>query len=158
MSRLNLKSNGYIDRTVSEKMDITNKVTKIAIDRINKKSKPAGRDEILTTLSESIIDGDDYIRYRLTRRFDGLAQSLYEAHKKETQAEAVGSGFLKMFNKQLSKYEDTKAETGSTEEAKLAVFADQMGVDLKKAPEDEKQTLLNIFKRSKFAQFFKKRK
>jgi len=147
----------FIDRTVSEKIDITNKITKIAIDRINKKSKPAGCDEILTTLKESIIDGDDYIRYRLTRRFDGLAQSLYEAHGKEAVAE-TGGGFLKMFNKQLSKYEDTKEETGSSEEAKLAVFADQMGVDLKKAPEDEKQTLLNIFKRSKFAQFFKKRK
>ena len=63
-----------------------------------------------------------------------------------------------MFNKQLSKYEDTKAETGSSEEAKFAVFTDQMGVNLKKAPEEENQMLLNILKRSKFTQFFKKRK
>lgn len=148
----------YIDRSVSEKMDITNKVVKIAIDKINKKSAPTGRDEILTTLNESIIDGDDYIRFRVTRRFDGLAQSLYETHTKETQADANGMGLLKMFSKQLTKYEDTKEETGSTEEAKVAVLADQMGVDMKKATAEEKQSLLNLFKRSKFWQFFKKRK
>lgn len=148
----------YIDRTVSEKMDITNKVTTIAIDRIKKKSKPANRDEILATLSESIIDGDDYIRYRLTRRFDLLAQSLYETHRKETQAEADGVGVLNTFTKQLSKYEDTKEETGSSEEAKLALLADQMGVDLKKAPEEEKRSLLSLFGRSKFASFLRKRK
>jgi len=148
----------YIDRTVSEKMDITNKITKIAIDKIKKKSAPAGCDEILSTLNESIIDGDDYIRYRVTRSFDGLAQSLYEAHKKETQTEANGGGLLKMFTKQLNKYEDTEEETGNTEEAKLAVLADQMGVDLKKAPEEEKRSLLSLLKRSKFTQFLKRRK
>ena len=148
----------YIDRTVSEKMDITNKVTQITIDKIKKKSAPAWRDEILSTLNESIIDGDDYLRYRLTRRFDGLAQSVYEAHRKETQVEAEGSGLLKMFTKHLTKYEDTEEETGNTEEAKLAVLADQMGVDLKKAPEEEKRSLLSLFKRSKFVQFLKRRK
>jgi len=148
----------YIDRTVSEKMDITNKVVKIAIDKVKKKSAPAGRDEIITTLNESIIDGDDYIRFRVTRSFDELAQSLYEAHRKETQTEADGSGLLKMFNQQLSKYEDTKEETGSSEEAKLAVAADQWGVDMKKATDEEKKTLLSFFSRSKFASFFKKRK
>ena len=148
----------YIDRTVSEKMDITNKVVKIAIDRVKKKSAPAGRDKIITTLNESIIDGDDYIRFRLTRSFDELAQSLYETHRKETQAEADGGGLLKMFNKQLTKYEDTKEETGSSEEAKLAVAADQWGVDMKKATEEEKKTMLSFFSRSKFAQFLKRRK
>ena len=148
----------FLDRTISEKMDITNKVVKIAIDKVKKKSAPAGRDEILTTLNESIIDGDDYMRFRLTRSFDELAQNLYEAHKKETQAEADGGGLLKMFNKQLSKYEDTKEETGSSEEAKLAVAADQWGVDMKKTTEEEKKTMLSFFSRSKFAQFIKKRK
>ena len=63
-----------------------------------------------------------------------------------------------MFNKQLTKYEDTNEETGSSEEAKLAVAADQWGVDMKKVTADEKRSLLNFFSRSKFAQFIKKRK
>jgi len=82
-----------------------------------------------------------------------------------------------MFGDQIDTYEKTKEKTGSSdrkiparrsrvfaqrkswaEEAKLAVLADQIGVDMKKAPEEEKRSLLNFFKRSKFAQFIKKRK
>ena len=109
-------------------------------------------------LNESIIDGDDYLRFRVTRRFDGIAQSLYEAHKKETQSEADGSGLLQIFTNQLSTFEETNEKTGNTEEAKLAVLVDQMGVDLKKAPEEEKRSLLSLLKRSKFVQFLKRRK
>jgi transcriptional regulator with XRE-family HTH domain len=98
----------YIDRTVSENMDILNKVTKVSIDRIKKKNAPADKDEILATLTESIIDGDDYIRYRLTRRFDMLAQSIYEAHRRETQTDADGYGILKTFTTKLGRYEETK--------------------------------------------------
>ena len=148
----------YIDRTVSEKMDITNKVVKIAIDRIKKKNAPAAKDEILATLNESIIDGDDYIRYRITRRFDGLAQSLYEAHRKETQADADGYGILKTFTERLDRYEDTKEKTGSVEEAKFELLADTSGVDEKKVPEEEKRSLLSFFSRSKFGQLFRERK
>ena len=148
----------FIDRTISEKMDITNKVFQIAVDKINKNSAPVENDRIIATLNESIIDGDDYIRYRLTRRFDEIAQSLYESHKKETQIEANGGNLLKIFTEQLSKYEDTNEETGSIEEAKIAVLADQMGINIEKAPEEEKKALHNLFKRSKFKQFIRKRK
>ncbi|MCL2774215.1 MAG: helix-turn-helix domain-containing protein [Oscillospiraceae bacterium] len=147
----------FVDRTLSENMEITNKVYKIAVDKISKKSITVGRDEYIATLKEASIDPDDYLRFRLTQRFEKIAQSLYNEHAKETKSEA-GAGFLKMFNKQLSKYEETKDETGNTEQAKLALLAEQLGIDLKKAPEEEKRSLLNLFKRSKFAQFFKKRK
>ena len=148
----------FIDRTVSEKMDITNKVFQIAVEKISKKFAPVENDRIIAKLNESIIDGDDYIRYRLTRRFDEIAQSLYESHKKETQVEANGSSLLKIFTEQLSKYEDTNEKTGSIEEAKLAVLADQMGINIEKAPEEEKKALHNLFKRSKFKRFIRKRK
>jgi hypothetical protein len=35
------------------------------------------------------------------------------------------------------------------------VIADQMGVDMKKATEEEKQSLHSLFKRSKFKKFIK---
>ena len=147
----------FINRTVSENMEVVNKIYQVATDKIKKKSTTVKRDEYIATLKEASIDGDDYLRFRLTRCFGGIAQSLYEAYAKEAQAEA-GGGFLKMFTKQYSKFEKTKEETGSTEEAKVALLADQMGVDMKKTSEEEKLSLLNLFKRSKFAQFIKRRK
>ena len=147
----------YLNGTVSSKMELTNKVLDIAVNRIAKKSKTVEPDEIMAALTEASIDPDDYIRFKLTRRFDKIAQGLHEANAKETQDE-TGGVLLKMFGDQLDTYEKTKEKTGSTEEAKLAVLADQMGVDLKKAPEEEKRSLLNFFKRSKFFSFIKKRK
>lgn len=147
----------FIDRKLSENMEIVNSGYKMMIDTINRQNVTVGQDEYITALRESIIDSDDYLRFRLTRRFEKISQSLYDAHKKEALAE-TGGGYLKILSEQLAKFENVKAETGSAEEAKLALLADQMGVNLKKAPEDEKRSLLNMFKRSKFAQFFKKRK
>ena len=147
----------FIDRTISENMNIINMSYKAAVDMINKQAVTVERDKYIATLNEAQIDPDDYIRFRLTRRFEGLVQNLYETHAKEAQA-ATGESYIKMFNDQLSKYESTKEETGSTEEAKLAVLADQLGVNIAKAPEEEKKALHNLFKRSKFKRFIRKRK
>ena len=45
----------------------------------------------------------------------------------------------------------------ATAEAKLAVLADQVGVDLKKTPAEEKQSVLSFFARA-WEPFNKKRK
>ena len=110
----------------------------------------------MTALTEGIIDPDDYLRFRLTRRFDNLARGLYETHHKP-QAETNGA-FIETFKEQLDKYEDTLEKTGSAEEAKLAVLADQMGVDMKKATAEEKQAVKDFMGKSKWTRFFKKRK
>ena len=67
-------------------------------------------------------------------------------------------GYLKKLSEQLQKYEAVSEETGSVEQAKLALLADQVGVDLNKAHEDEKRSLLKLLSCSKFIRFFKKRK
>lgn len=151
----------YVDRTISENsenMEIVNATYKVAVDTINRQAVTAdGRDGYIATLKEASIDPDDYLRFRLSQRFEKIARSLYDGHAKEAQAE-TGGGYLNMLSEQLSKFQNTKDETGSAEEAKLALLADQIGVDLKKAPEDEKRSLLNLFSRSKFARLFKRRK
>jgi transcriptional regulator with XRE-family HTH domain len=147
----------FISRTISENMEIINKTYKVALDSVNRHAVAMGRDEYIAALTEASIDPDDYLRFRLSQRFDKIAQSLYDAHKKEAQAEN-GQGYLNSLHKQLERYRDTKDETGSTEQAKLAVFADQMGVDVKKATDEERKTMLSFFGRSKFVRLFRKRK
>jgi transcriptional regulator with XRE-family HTH domain len=147
----------YVDRKISENMGIVNASYKMAVDTINRQAVTAGRDEYIATLMEAQIDPDDYLRFRLAQRFDKIAQSLCEAHKKEALAE-TGGGFLKTLGEQIKKYQAVKDETGSAEQAKLAILADQMGVDAKKATEEERRTMMNFLSRSKFISFFKKRK
>ena len=78
-------------------------------------------------------------------------------NKKEALSE-TGGGYLKMLSEQLQKYEDVSVEAGSVDQARLALFADQMGVDLGKTPEEERRSLLRLPGRSKFIRLFKKRK
>ena len=111
----------------------------------------------MAVLVEGRVDPDDYIRFRLTNRFDKLVQSLHTAHTQPEEDESVGA-IEKMFESQIDKYEKVKEKTGSEAEAKLAVLADQIGVDIEKAPAEEKQSLLNLLGRSKWVQFFKKQK
>lgn len=147
----------FISRIISENMDIVNKTYKVALDTVNKQAVTVGRDEYIAGLNEASIDPDDYLRFRLSQRFDKIAQSLYDEYKKEAQAEN-GPGYLKSLAEQVKKYQAIKEETGNAEQAKLAILADQMGVNIKKTTDEEKKTMLSFFSRSKFAQFFKRRK
>jgi hypothetical protein len=113
--------------------------------------------EYLQALRESSIDGDAYLRFRLAQRFESIAQSLYDTHKKAAQS-PVGEGYIKQFVGQVEKYQAIEENTGSAEQAKLEIFSDQMGVNMKKATEGEKQSMLSFLSRSKFAQFLKNRK
>ena len=110
----------FIDRTISENMEIINKTYKVAVDTINRQSVTVGRDEYIATLGEASIDPDDYLRFRLTQKFEGIARSLYDAHKKEAQSEN-GQGYLSSLNEQMLAYQSIKDETGSAEQAKLAI-------------------------------------
>jgi len=147
----------YLDGKVAARIESQNKVLDMVVNAVSIKSKGIGQDEIYAALTEASTDPDDYIRFRLTRRFDRLAKSLHEAHSKEA-TDPTGDLLVQLLGGQIKKYEETKSKTGSEAEAKLAVLADQMGVDLKKSNESEKQSLLNLLGRSKWTQFFKKRK
>ncbi len=65
---------------------------------------------------EVSIDGDDYLRFRLARRFEGIVQGLYDAHKKEAQSRQ-GESYLEMFEKHLHIFQSAKDETGSSDQA-----------------------------------------
>ncbi|MEL7658770.1 MAG: hypothetical protein AAGU75_23000 [Bacillota bacterium] len=82
---------------------------------------------------------------------------LYDAHEKEALAETDG-GYLKSLGEQIEKYQSIKDDTGSAEEAKLAILSDQIGVNIAKSPDEEKRSVLSFLSRSKFAEFIKRRK
>ena len=148
----------YIDQKGLENLEIINASYKVMLDTITIKTVPEEeRDEYIATLKEASIDGDDYLRFRLSQRFDKIARSLYDAHKKEAEAE-TGGGYIKSLMAQVEKFQSVQSETKSTEEAKLALLADQLGVNMKKSTDEEKRSLLSFLGRSKFAQFIKRRK
>jgi len=148
----------FIDRSVFDNIEIINKVYKASLDTITVKKIPEEqRDEYISQLKEASIDPDGYLRYRLSQRFDKIAQALYEKHEKETLS-GEGQGFIKNLMAQVQKYKDVKEATGSAEQAKLAILADQMRVNLKKTTTEERHSMLSFLSKSKIARLFKRRK
>ena len=41
------------------------------------------RDEVMDFLQNSVIDEDEFLRFRISERFNALVKSLFEAHKKD---------------------------------------------------------------------------
>jgi len=93
----------FIHQTISENIEIINKSYKIALDTINRQAVTVGRDEYIASLQEASIDPDDYLRFRLSQRFDRIARSLHDEHKKEAVSE-TGGGYLKSLSAQVENY------------------------------------------------------
>ncbi|MGL5254002.1 MAG: hypothetical protein ACRC9L_03175 [Brevinema sp.] len=53
----------YIEQTIKENADVTDRV------------------EILMFLQQAVIDEDEYLRYRISERFNMVIKSLFESHK-----------------------------------------------------------------------------
>ena len=154
----------FVDRRISDYISAINMGYKINVDSINKQNVKGGHDEYLAALIEANIDPDYYSRVQLTRRFETLAQSIYDAHKKESSPK-MDDVYLKMISEginqatgQTQKYQSDVEETGSVAIGKAELISDQIGADWKNAPENERHAFLSFLSRSKFIQHINKRK
>jgi transcriptional regulator with XRE-family HTH domain len=147
----------FVDRTISTYMGTINGVYKNAVDEINKLHIPAGRDEHLAALQELSVDQDDYLRFRLSQRFDKIAREIYECHEKIAQSETAGES-MRLLNDPLRAFEIVKKKTGSVEQATVALWAVQLGIDYASIPNDERSAVYKFLSRSKYAPKQMKRK
>ena len=106
----------YIDGTVATKINITNKVLDMAVNAITKKSKGITPDVIMEAMADGRIDPDDYIPFKLSRRFEKIARGIHAAHNKPK--DESGGVLVEMFGEQIDKYEKVKVKTGSDAESK----------------------------------------
>ncbi len=127
----------FVDRTISENMEIVNKAYKVSIDKLTIKKVPEEqRDEYIASLKEASIDPDDYLRFRLSKRFEKMAQDIYSKREK-TALSAEGQGFLNRLVTQIEKFN---------------------AVDLKKTSQDERKSMLDFLSKSKVVRWFTRRK
>ena len=73
----------YIDRKVLPQMNAMNAMYKFAENTITGRFEVADNDEHIALLQELVVDEDDYLRYRISERFNLIMKSLFDAHKKD---------------------------------------------------------------------------
>lgn len=72
----------YIDRKVLPQMNTMNAMYKITEQALKENTDISENDEVLAFLQQSVVDEDEYLRYRISERFNLLMKNLFDAHKK----------------------------------------------------------------------------
>jgi len=147
----------YIDRKILPQMNVINSLYTAAESTIRENFAVADNDEVMEFLQQSIIDEDEYLRYRITERFNDVMKSLFDKHKKDSlpaeQAEAMNE-----IKEQLQTYVKTKTETKSEARARMALLSKQLGLNIKDLTDDELKVLMKALEKSEKYRSVKRRK
>jgi len=123
-----------------------NAIHKIAENAIKSNYDVADNDKIIALLQETVIDEDEYLRYRISERFNVIMKSLFGAHKKDALPDEQAS-VLKDLEKALKDY---PAQQEQEEKArwKMTLFAKQIGLNITELTEEEIHILIKALQKS----------
>ncbi len=134
----------YIDQKVIPQIKNMNAMYKLAEETIKDNCSGSENDTIITFLKESVINEDDYLRYRISERFNSILKSLFEAHKKDALPEEQNNIINQMKN-DIDLYIKHKE---FPERAKMLLLARQLQLNLNKLSNEEIDILLKSLSRS----------
>ena len=137
----------YIDRKIVPQMNSLNAMYKFMEKTITDNFKVSSRDEIINFLQQSVIDEDEYLRYRISERFNSIMKSLFDAHKKDT-APIEQLPFVSEIEKDTQTYLDNKDNPAK---GKLIILAKQIGLNLTKLSDDEIFILIKALEKSEIS-------
>jgi len=133
----------YIDRKVLPQMSTVNAMYKFAEKTITKNFKVSSRDEVIAFLQQSVVDEDEYLRYRISERFNVIMKSLFDKHEKN--APPVENPIISNLEQDIQYYLDNKDNPAR---AKLMVLAKQIGLNLTKLSDKEIFIMMKAFEKS----------
>ena len=136
----------YIDRRIMPQMNAMNTMLKITESVIKEKFEAADNDEVIAMLQEAVVDEDEYLRYRISERFNVLLKSLFDAHKKDALPDAQAAE-LQEIKDALT---DFPAHQEREEKArwKLTLLAKQIGLNISELTKDEIAVLMKAIEKS----------
>ena len=124
----------YIDKKLLPHMNTMNAVYKLAETTIKENYAVEDNDEIMAFLQNSVIDEDEFLRYRISERFNAIMKSLFDEHRKDglppEQSEVIDD-----MKEMVQAYLTEKDR--APDRAKVIVFAKQIGLNLTKLTDDE---------------------
>ena len=158
----------YIDKKMLPQMQVVNAVYRLAETTIkenfntnnindgtndsvdnndnNEKYGNNTRDEILNFLQNSIINEDEYLRYRISERFNEIMKSLFEAHKKDALSPEHNEVIEDMKNMIQGYASDRKTEPEN--KSKAILLCKQLGLNTSKLDDEEWKVLMGVLERS----------
>ena len=146
----------YIDRKIMPQIASMNVMYQALESTIKEHFDGEDNDEIIAYLQEAIVDEDDYLRHRISERFNDMMKSLFAAHKKDPLPEEQANALQEMKD-QMQTFLDTQ-KTESANKAKAILFCKQIGLNASKLDDEEWRVLMKVLESSdKYKQGRKRR-
>jgi transcriptional regulator with XRE-family HTH domain len=146
----------YIDRKVLPQMNTMNAMYQFTEQALKENTDISGNDELLAFLQRSVVDEEEYLRYRISESFNMLMTRLFEAHKKDKptpeQAEAIAD-----MKEAVETFLDTR-KTEAANKAKAIVLCRQLGLNTAKLTDEEWRVLMKTLENAAPVRRAKKRK
>jgi transcriptional regulator with XRE-family HTH domain len=146
----------YIDKKLLPHMNTMNAVYKLAETTIKENYTVEDNDEVMAFLQNSVIDEDEFLRFRISERFNTIMKSLFDAHRKDSlppeQTEVIND-MKDMVQTYLS---DRKTENES--KAKAILLCKQLGLNASKLTDEEWRVLMKTLENAAPLRRVKKRK
>jgi hypothetical protein len=130
----------YIDRKVLPQMNTMNAMYQFTEQALKENTDISDNDELLAFLQQSVVDEDEYLRYRISERFNLLMVSLFEAHKKDKPTAELANAIAEM-KESVEVFLDTQ-KTEAANKAKAIVLCKQLGLNTAKLTDEEWRVLM----------------
>jgi len=104
------------------------------------------RDVVMDFLQNSVIDEDEYLRFRISERFNEILKSLFDAHRGDKLSPEHTEAIEDM--KGLVQAYMTDRETESEGRAKLLLLCKQLGLNASKLDDEELRVMMSVLERS----------
>ena len=136
----------YIDRKVLPQMSTINAIYKVAESEIKEKFEAADNDEMISFLQEIVVSEDEYLRYRISERFNALMKRLFDIHKKDALPDEQAS----LIKEMKAELQDFPAKKEKEERArwKMGLLAKQIGLNIKNLTDEQTAVLMEALKDS----------
>ena len=132
----------YIDRKLLPHISNMNAIYKLAETSIKENHDVTDGDAVIEFLQSSVIDEDEFLRSRISERFNTILKSLFEAHKKDVLPPEQAETMIEMKELVQGYLEDRKTETAA--KAQVILLCKQLNLNPSKLSEEELRVLVKV--------------
>ena len=146
----------YIDRKVLPQMNTMNAMYQFAEQSLKENTAISEDDALLAFLQQSVVDEDEYLRYRISERFNLVMKCLFDEHKKD-KLPPEQADMLAEMKEDVQTFLDTQ-KTETANKGKAIVLCKKLGLNTSKLTDEEWRVLMKVLDASTPVRRVKKRK
>lgn len=136
----------YIDKKMLPQMNAMNAIYRLAETTIKENYTVEDRDVVMDFLQNAVINEDEYLRFRISERFNEIMKSLFDAHRGDKLSPEHSEVMEDMKGLVQAYMSDRKTEPEA--KAKFFMLCKQLGLNASKLDEEELRVMMKVLERS----------